>query len=335
MEQRHYVGLDISLATASIFVIDNNGAVVWRGKCATEPDAICGVVRAHAPALVRVGLETGQLSNWLTLGLRQHQTIVFSPARTQSRNRCSRAQEAHAYYRFCRLVPRQYRPASRVARLQVGLRWKRRNCGTHRVSWPKCTASRSLGQTRRTCDERLTLSGRPRQRLAWAMKATAVTIVAPEGTSVPQECWKRTNNDRSSPSLTAQVISGYVSNNRLSGEQLPELIRAVYNSLSTAGAATAAAEAKIAPKVEVKKSVFADRIVCLACGASFSMLKRHLNTEHQLTPAEYRERYELPRDYPLVVPDYAKVRSRLAKKIGLGVGGRGGGAKKMAGRKRR
>ena len=87
--------------------------------------------------------------------------------------------------------------------------------------------------------------------------------------------------------------------------------------------------------VEVKKSVFADHLVCLACGASFSMLKRHLNTEHQLTPVEYRERYGLARDYPLVAPDYAKVRSRLAKKIGLGVGGRGGGAKKVAGRKLR
>jgi predicted transcriptional regulator len=94
-------------------------------------------------------------------------------------------------------------------------------------------------------------------------------------------------------------------------------------------------EAKIAPKVEVKKSIFADRIVCLACGASFSMLKRHLNTEHELTPAAYRERYELPRDYPLVAPNYAKVRSRLAKKIGLGIGSRGRGAKKMAGGKRR
>jgi predicted transcriptional regulator len=135
--------------------------------------------------------------------------------------------------------------------------------------------------------------------------------------------------------LTARVVSGYVSNNRLSGEQLPELIQVVYNSLTTAGAATAAAAAKIEPKVEVKKSVFADHLVCLACGASFSMLKRHLNTEHQLTPVEYRERYELPRDYPLVAPDYAKVRSRLAKKIGLGVGGNPRLAAKRAGKKRR
>jgi predicted transcriptional regulator len=118
--------------------------------------------------------------------------------------------------------------------------------------------------------------------------------------------------------LTAKVVSGYVSNNRLPGEQLPDLIRSVYNSLLTAGPEMTAAAVKMQPAVEVKKSIFADRVVCLACGQSFSMLKRHLNTEHQLTPAAYRERYELPRDYPLVSPNYAKVRSGLAKKIGLG-----------------
>ena len=71
MDQQHYVGLDVSLETTSICVIDSNGAVVWRGKCATEPDAICRIVRAQAPALAQFGLETGQLSNWLTLGLRR------------------------------------------------------------------------------------------------------------------------------------------------------------------------------------------------------------------------------------------------------------------------
>jgi predicted transcriptional regulator len=137
--------------------------------------------------------------------------------------------------------------------------------------------------------------------------------------------------------LTARVVSGYISNNRLSGEQLPELIQAVYRSLSTVEASTAAAAAKVEPVVEVKKSVFADHLVCLACGASFSMLKRHLNTEHQLTPHEYRERYGLARDYPVVSPNYAKVRSSLAKKIGLGRKNnpRLGLAAKRAGKKRR
>ena len=138
--------------------------------------------------------------------------------------------------------------------------------------------------------------------------------------------------------LTARVIAGYVSNNRLSGEQLPELIEAVYRSLSTAEAPVAAAAARAARielVVAVKQSVFADHLACLACGASFSMLKRHLQTEHQLTPIAYRERYGLPRDYPIVAPDYAKVRSRLAKKAGLGRGGNSRWAAKRAGKKAR
>lgn len=136
--------------------------------------------------------------------------------------------------------------------------------------------------------------------------------------------------------LTARVVSSYVRNNRLSGEQLPELIKAIYQSLSTAGPAMTAAAVKMQPAVEVKKSVFAEHVVCLACGKSFRMLKRHLNTDHQLTPIEYRARYELPRDYPMVASNYAKVRSALAKKIGLGrVGGASRGGKKARGRPRR
>ena len=129
--------------------------------------------------------------------------------------------------------------------------------------------------------------------------------------------------------LTARVVAGYVSNNRLSGEQLPELIEAVYRPLSTAEAAVAAEAAQIEP------AVFADHLACLACGASFSMLKRHLKTEHQLTPIEYRARYGLPHDYPIVAPDYAKVRSRLAKKNGLGRGRNPRLAAKRPGRKGR
>ena len=70
-QQQHYVGLDVSLETTSICVIDDKAAVVWRGKCASTPDAITGTVQKYAPAAVRVGLETGQLSNWLTLNLRR------------------------------------------------------------------------------------------------------------------------------------------------------------------------------------------------------------------------------------------------------------------------
>ena len=76
MDQQHYVCLDVSLETTSICVIDNNGAVVWQGRCATETEAICRVVRAQATALARVGLETGQPSNWLTRGLRRRDLAV-------------------------------------------------------------------------------------------------------------------------------------------------------------------------------------------------------------------------------------------------------------------
>ena len=118
--------------------------------------------------------------------------------------------------------------------------------------------------------------------------------------------------------LTAQIVSSYVSNNRVPGDQLSALVEAVYRTLSTAETSAVAAVAAMEPAVAVKKSVLPDRIVCLVCGQGFSMLKRHLGTEHQLTPVEYRARYELPRDYPLVAPDYAKTRSKLAKQIGLG-----------------
>jgi predicted transcriptional regulator len=135
--------------------------------------------------------------------------------------------------------------------------------------------------------------------------------------------------DQSLLSLTADVVSNYVSNNRTPTDGVPALIEAVYRSFGSAGSTLAAESAKVEPAVAVKKSVFPDHIVCLACGKGFSMLKRHLRTEHQLAPDEYRARYELPRDYPLVAPDYAKTRSKLAKKLGLGRDGnprRAGGA---------
>ncbi len=75
---------------------------------------------------------------------------------------------------------------------------------------------------------------------------------------------------------------------------------------------------KATPREANAESVLPDRILCLVCGQGYSMLKRHLGTEHQLTPVDYRARYNLPRDYPLIAPDYAKTRSKLAKQIGLG-----------------
>ena len=140
------------------------------------------------------------------------------------------------------------------------------------------------------------------------------------GSDISGSNYKETNAamDEAVLGLTAQLVSSYVTNNRVPGDRLSALIQTVYQTLSTARTSAVAAAAKVEPVVAVKKSVFPDRIVCLVCGQGYSMLKRHLGTEHQLTPVEYRARYELPRDYPLVAPDYAKTRSKLAKQIGLG-----------------
>ena len=117
--------------------------------------------------------------------------------------------------------------------------------------------------------------------------------------------------------LTAQIVSAHVANNEVSTGDLPKLINEVHRALAGAAFAPVAAE-KTEPAIPVKKSITAEHIACLECGKHFSMLKRHLNTDHKLTPDEYRQKWGLPRSYPLVAPDYAKTRSALAKKIGLG-----------------
>ena len=129
--------------------------------------------------------------------------------------------------------------------------------------------------------------------------------------------------------LTAQIVSAHVGKNNVDADQLPGLIQDVYRALVSAGEPVDVPKARD-PAVPVKKSVFNDHIVCLECGKNFRVLKRHLETDHQMTPEQYRERFGLPRDYPLVAPEYAETRSRLAKEIGLG---RGSAARKH-GRKR-
>jgi predicted transcriptional regulator len=117
--------------------------------------------------------------------------------------------------------------------------------------------------------------------------------------------------------LTAQIVSAHVSNNPVSADVLPSLIQDVYRTLASAGVVPAEPE-RPQPAVPVKKSVFPDHIVCLEDGKKLKMLKRHLKTAYNLTPEQYRERWGLPPDYPMVAPSYAKHRSSLAKKIGLG-----------------
>jgi predicted transcriptional regulator len=127
--------------------------------------------------------------------------------------------------------------------------------------------------------------------------------------------------------LAAQIVSAHVSRNEITPDQLPRLINDVHRALSDAD--QVAAPSRSEPAVSVKQSVRHDYLVCLECGKHFSMLKRHLMNDHELTPEQYRLKWELPLSYPIVAPDYAKVRSTLAKKTGLG---RGRAAPKKTGR---
>jgi len=117
--------------------------------------------------------------------------------------------------------------------------------------------------------------------------------------------------------LTAQIVSAHVSNNSVTPDSLPSLIQDVYRTLADMGRETPAAD-KLQPAVPIKKSIFPDHIICLEDGKKLKMLKRHLKTAYNLTPDQYRERWGLAPDYPMVAPNYARHRSTLAKKIGLG-----------------
>lgn len=123
-------------------------------------------------------------------------------------------------------------------------------------------------------------------------------------------------------SLTAQIVSAHVSNNSVTPDALPSLIQDVYRTLSGVGREAPTPD-KPQPAVPVKKSVFPDYIICLEDGKKLKMLKRHLKTAYNMTPEQYRDRWDLTADYPMVAPSYARHRSTLAKKIGLGTKPRG------------
>ncbi|MFT5539956.1 MAG: putative transcriptional regulator [Alphaproteobacteria bacterium] len=118
--------------------------------------------------------------------------------------------------------------------------------------------------------------------------------------------------------LATEIVSSHVANNTVSVEELPNLIRQVHATLTALDQGPADAAARPQPAVPIKKSVTPDYIVCLEDGRKLKMLKRHLKTAYNLTPEEYRNRWGLPADYPMVAPNYARQRSSLAKKIGLG-----------------
>ena len=117
--------------------------------------------------------------------------------------------------------------------------------------------------------------------------------------------------------LTSEIVIAHVSNNRVSSDQLTTLITQVYGALAGLGKEAVNGEVP-EPAVSIRASVKRDRLICLEDGKAMKMLKRHLLTEHGMTPDEYRQRWGLPSDYPMVAPEYAEVRRDLAKKIGLG-----------------
>ena len=119
-------------------------------------------------------------------------------------------------------------------------------------------------------------------------------------------------------SLTSDIVAAHVSNNTVAVTDLPGLIEQVYKTLSGVGGAGDAAADRPTPAVPIKKSITPDFIICLEDGKKLKMLKRHLKTAYDMTPDDYRERWGLPSDYPMVAPNYAKQRSKLAKAIGLG-----------------
>ncbi len=117
--------------------------------------------------------------------------------------------------------------------------------------------------------------------------------------------------------LTTEIVAAHVGNNSIPVGEISQLIQDVYKSLVSVGTAPAAPE-RPRPAVPIKKSVLPDYVICLEDGKKLKMLKRHLKTAYNMTPEQYRERWGLPADYPMVAPNYAKHRSNLAKKIGLG-----------------
>ena len=123
-----------------------------------------------------------------------------------------------------------------------------------------------------------------------------------------------TENDTSSLELVSKLVSAYVSNNSLPPSEIPHLIKTVHEALKSPGQAVAKPE----PAVSIKQSVKPEYIVCLDDGKKLKMLKRHLRTAYNMSPDEYRQKWGLPSDYPMVAPEYAARRSELAKKIGLG-----------------
>jgi predicted transcriptional regulator len=142
----------------------------------------------------------------------------------------------------------------------------------------------------------------------------------------PMHCWcfsrriilVKDNANSELLALTADIVAAHVSNNSVAVGDLPRMIAEVYSTLASVEAPAAEEEEELVPAVAIRSSVKPDYIVCLEDGKKLKMLKRHLKTAYNMTPEEYRQRWGLASDYPMVAPNYAAQRSKLAKEIGLG-----------------
>ena len=141
------------------------------------------------------------------------------------------------------------------------------------------------------------------------------TCIEQESRVIMEECLEQTELVH----LAADVVAAYVSNNTVVAAELPTIINDVYDALNTAAvkAATPPQE-EYKPAVSIKKSIQADYLICLEDGQKFKSLKRHLKTHYDMSPEEYREKWSLPHDYPMVAPNYSEKRRSLAKKMKLG-----------------
>jgi predicted transcriptional regulator len=123
--------------------------------------------------------------------------------------------------------------------------------------------------------------------------------------------------------MTADIVSAYVGNNNVQVTEVPGLISSIHAALSQISTGVVEVEPEVKePAVSVRKSITPDFLICLEDGRKFKSLKRHLRTKYNISPEEYRAKWNLPKDYPMVAPNYAKARSELAKQMGLGQGGR-------------
>ena len=123
--------------------------------------------------------------------------------------------------------------------------------------------------------------------------------------------------------MTAEIVAAYVENNNISTGDLPALIQSVHRALTSVASGGEAVEpAPKEPAVPVRRSITQDFLICLEDGRKFKSLKRHLRTKYNMSPEEYRAKWNLPKEYPMVAPNYARARSELAKQMGLGQGGR-------------